>query len=225
MFQKTLNTTKYSLSPSLSFLLLSYDQKGHQSKYKLINLKKRLEYSLNWELPTHFKHFMFQCKPSWVSPGWRLHKQSCLGDRHQPHPTAWKKHLLHGKLIKSFYFYFYFGSIFGSILLHKPTLKLLVTGFMKVRNLFGFLCTFCPLPGLPCLFYPICFYNEMNLVFPSLNSLCMQPDVNSNNSEELLKSTEETLTLTLDKQYEGKNKADNEVIKGLKKVVHCPNVV
>lgn len=65
----------------------------------------------------------------------------------------------------------------------------------------------------------------MNLVFPSLNSLCMQPDVNSNNSEELLKSTEETLTLTLDKQYEGKNKADNEVIKGLKKVVHCPNVV
>ena len=53
----------------------------------------------------------------------------------------------------------------------------------------------------------------------------MQPDVNSNNSEELLKSTEETLTLTLDKQYEGKNKADNEVIKGLKKVVHCPTVV
>ena len=47
MFQKTLNTTQYSLSPSLSFLLLSYDQKGHQSKYKLINLKKRLEYSLN----------------------------------------------------------------------------------------------------------------------------------------------------------------------------------
>ena len=44
MFQKTLNTTKYSLSPSLSFLLLSYDQSGQQSKYKLINLKKRLEY-------------------------------------------------------------------------------------------------------------------------------------------------------------------------------------
>ena len=43
MFQKTLNTTKYSLSPRLSFLLLSYDQSGHQSKYKLINLKKRLE--------------------------------------------------------------------------------------------------------------------------------------------------------------------------------------
>lgn len=37
---KTLNTTKYSLSPRLSFLLLSYDQSGQQSKYKLINLKK-----------------------------------------------------------------------------------------------------------------------------------------------------------------------------------------
>ena len=44
MFQKTLNTTQYSLSPNLSFVLLSYDQSGQQSKYKLINLKKRLEY-------------------------------------------------------------------------------------------------------------------------------------------------------------------------------------
>ena len=96
MFQKTLNTTKYSLSPSLSFLLLSYDQSGHQSKYKLINLKKRLEYYPHWESATHFKHFMFQCEPSWVSPGWRTHKQSCLGDRQQPHPAAWKYHLLHG---------------------------------------------------------------------------------------------------------------------------------
>ena len=54
----------------------------------------------------------------------------------------------------------------------------------------------------------------MNLVSPSLNSLCMQPDVNSNNSEELVKSSEETLRLTLDKQYQGKNQADNDVIKG-----------
>ena len=56
---------------------------------------------------------------------------------------------------------------------------------------------------------------KMNLVSPSLNSLCIQPDVNSNNSEELVKSSEETLTLTLNKQYQGKNRnqPDNDLIK------------
>ena len=53
------------------------------------------------------------------------------------------------------------------------------------------------------------FYNKMKLVSPSLNSLCMQPDVNSNNSEELVKSSEETLTPTLNKQYQGKTRVEH----------------
>ena len=38
----------------------------------------------------------------------------------------------------------------------------------------------------------------------------MQPDAESNNSEELVKSTEETLSLTLNKQYQGNTQADGD---------------
>ena len=55
----------------------------------------------------------------------------------------------------------------------------------------------------------------------------MQPDVNSDNSEELVKSTGETLRLTLNKQYQGKNGTDNDDFKkDFKKAVnHCPKVL
>lgn len=60
----------------------------------------------------------------------------------------------------------------------------------------------------------------------------MQPDVNSDNSEELVKSTGETLTLTLNKQYQGKNGTDiDDFKKGFKKavkriiVLKCCNVI
>ena len=56
----------------------------------------------------------------------------------------------------------------------------------------------------------------------------MQPDVNSNNSEELVKSSEETLTLTLNKQYQGKTGTDiDDFKKAVKRIIvlKCCNII
>ena len=58
--QRTLNTTNYSLSPNLSFLLLSYHQSGHQHRYKLIHLNQRSQFSPHHHLDTN--HHL-SCRP------------------------------------------------------------------------------------------------------------------------------------------------------------------
>ena len=57
--QRTLNTTNYSLSPNLSFLLLSYHQSGHQHRYKLIHLNQRSQFSPVHDLATN-QHFSYR---------------------------------------------------------------------------------------------------------------------------------------------------------------------
>ena len=43
MFQRALNTSQYSLSPNLSFLLLPFDTLHHRSRYTVINLDNRFQ--------------------------------------------------------------------------------------------------------------------------------------------------------------------------------------
>ena len=177
MFQKTLNTTQYSLSPNLSFVLLSYDQSGQQSKYKLINLKKRLEYFHLLIAPLHGPCFS-------VSQAESLLAGSLINQ------AVWVTDQSLILLLENIIYY----------------LVIVLKHFIASCKHFGFYFEpFFSFSLSPCSVSPICFYNEMNFVSPSLNSLCMQPDVNGNNSEELVKSSEETLTLTLNKQYQGKN--------------------
>ena len=56
----------------------------------------------------------------------------------------------------------------------------------------------------------------------------MQPDVNSDNCEELVKSTGDSLTLTLNKQYQGKNGTDiDDFKKAVKRIIvlKCCNII